>query len=48
MILYSASIDGWINVIDARRAVMIDALEISNGNISSMIGDSVNMRFFVA
>jgi 6-phosphogluconolactonase (cycloisomerase 2 family) len=47
MIIYSASIDGWLNIIDANRVVLIDTLELSC-NITTFIPDTTNMRIFVS
>lgn len=47
MMIYSASVDGWINVIDATRGILMDTLELSN-QITHMHADSTTMRLFVA
>jgi hypothetical protein len=47
MMIYSASVDGWINVIDGSRGVLVDTLELSN-QITHMHADSTTMRLFVA
>lgn len=47
MMIYSASADGWINVIDASRGILVDTLELSN-QITHMHADSATMRLFVA
>lgn len=47
LMIYSASCDGWINVIDAKRAVLLDSLETSSP-IIAMQGDRKNMRLFVS
>lgn len=47
MMIYSASVDGWVNVIDASRGILVDTMELSN-QITHMHADSANMRLFVA
>lgn len=47
MMIYSASVDGWINVIDANRGILVDTLELTN-QITHMHADSTSMRIFVA
>jgi hypothetical protein len=46
-IIYSASIDGWINIINADLGVVIDTLELSS-QITKTHSDANNMRLFVA
>lgn len=45
--IYSASVDGWINVIDATRGILVDTMELSN-QITQMHADGATMRLFVA
>jgi len=47
MVVYSASTDGWINMIDATRSVVINKLELAS-QITKIHGDTVNRRLFVA
>ena len=47
MMLYSASTDGWLNVIDVSRGILVDTLERESG-VTQLIGDSATMRLFVA
>lgn len=46
-IIYSASADGWINMIDAQRCVIINKLELAS-QITRMHADVFNRRLFVA
>jgi hypothetical protein len=46
-IIYTASVDGWINVIDCNLGVIIDTLELSS-QITKIHADVTNMRLFVA
>lgn len=46
-ILYSSSIDGFLNIIDARNGVLIDSLEM-HCEITNIVGDSENSRLMVA
>ena len=46
-VLYSSSIDGFLNICDARNGVLIDSLEM-HCEITSIIGDSENNRLMVA
>ena len=47
MTIYSASADGWINVIDATRGILVDTLERPN-QITYFMADSTTMRLFAA
>ena len=47
LMIYSASKDGWINITDANRGILVDSLELSQ-EITKLYGDSINMRLYVA
>lgn len=47
MMLYSASVDGWLNVIDATRGILVDTLELTS-QITQMHACKTTMRIFVA
>lgn len=46
-ILYSASVDGILNISDARNGGLIDSLEM-NAEITCLLGESINNRLMVA
>ena len=46
-IIYSASADGWINVIDADRCIVINKHELAS-QITCIHADTTNRRLFVA
>lgn len=45
--IYSASADGWINVIDADRCLIINKHELAS-QITKIHADTTNKRLFVA
>lgn len=47
MVLYSASIDGFLNITDAKNGVLIDSLEM-NTEITGICGESETGRLVVA